>query len=185
MKQVLQLPPWVYMLGFVMFQVSGSLLLRVASQRTGPAAVGLFFLGNAVGFCGAGHVALHAFVGLMQQLRANLQLLLIAHGVEYPVVSARTDDADIDLGDDDGWARFHVDVVDPVVAGTSAITGETDQEAGFRVNSSVRHHAQHSGRHAQEKGRPNGGQKSTQQHTFIPLPPPPSPWRQSRKYLRV
>ncbi len=53
MKQVLQLPPWLYMVGFIMFQVSGSLLLRVASQRTGSAAVGLFFFGNAVGFCGA------------------------------------------------------------------------------------------------------------------------------------
>ena len=53
MKQVLQLPPWLYMVAFVIFQVGGSLLLRVASQRTGEAAVGLFFLGNAVGFCGA------------------------------------------------------------------------------------------------------------------------------------
>ena len=53
MKQVLQLPPWAYMLGFVVFQVSGSLLLRAASQRTGTTAVGIFFLGNAVGFCGA------------------------------------------------------------------------------------------------------------------------------------
>ena len=53
MKQVLQLPPWLYMVGFIMFQVSGSLLLRVASQRTGSAAVGLFFFGNTVGFCGA------------------------------------------------------------------------------------------------------------------------------------
>jgi multidrug transporter EmrE-like cation transporter len=53
MKQVLQLPPWLYMVAFIIFQVGGSLLLRVASQRTGEAAVGLFFLGNAVGFCGA------------------------------------------------------------------------------------------------------------------------------------
>lgn len=53
MKQLLQLPPWLYMVAFVIFQVGGSLLLRVASQRTGEAAVGLFFLGNAVGFCGA------------------------------------------------------------------------------------------------------------------------------------
>jgi len=53
MKQVLQLPPWSYMVAFVFFQVGGSLLLRVASQRTGEAAVGLFILGNAVGFCGA------------------------------------------------------------------------------------------------------------------------------------
>jgi multidrug transporter EmrE-like cation transporter len=53
MRQVLQLPPWLYMAGFIMFQVSGSLLLRVASQRTGSAAVGLFFFGNTVGFCGA------------------------------------------------------------------------------------------------------------------------------------
>jgi len=58
MKQLLQLPPWVYMLGFVVFQVSGSLLLRVASQRTGPAAVAWFLLGNAVGFCGATCVTL-------------------------------------------------------------------------------------------------------------------------------
>ena len=53
MKQVLQLPPWLYMVGFIMFQVSGSLLLRVASQRAGSGAVGLFFFGNTVGFCGA------------------------------------------------------------------------------------------------------------------------------------
>ena len=52
MKQVLQLPPWLFMVGFIMFQVSGSLLLRVASQRTGSTAVGLFFFGNTVGFCG-------------------------------------------------------------------------------------------------------------------------------------
>jgi len=52
MKQVLQLPPWLYMTGFIMFQVSGSLLLRMASQRAGSAAVALFFFGNAVGFCG-------------------------------------------------------------------------------------------------------------------------------------
>src|SRR5271154_6342883 len=53
MKQVLQLPPWLYMMAFIVFQVGGSLLLRVASQRTGETAVGLFFVGNAVGFCGA------------------------------------------------------------------------------------------------------------------------------------
>ena len=52
MKQVLQLPSGVYMLAFIVFQVCGSLLLRVASQRTGAAAVGWFFLGNAIGFCG-------------------------------------------------------------------------------------------------------------------------------------
>jgi len=52
-KQVLQLPPWLYMTAFIIFQVGGSLLLRVASQRVGSAAVGLFFLGNTVGFCGA------------------------------------------------------------------------------------------------------------------------------------
>ena len=53
MKQVLQLQPWAYMLAFVMFQVCGSLLLRVSSQRTGAAAVGWFVFGNGVGFCGA------------------------------------------------------------------------------------------------------------------------------------
>jgi multidrug transporter EmrE-like cation transporter len=41
------------MTAFIIFQVGGSLLLRVASQRVGSAAVGLFFLGNTVGFCGA------------------------------------------------------------------------------------------------------------------------------------
>ncbi|HTS17665.1 MAG TPA: hypothetical protein VMP11_08840 [Verrucomicrobiae bacterium] len=53
MKQVLQLPPWLYMAGFIVFQVCGSLLLRVASQRAGSPAVVLFFFGNMVGFCGA------------------------------------------------------------------------------------------------------------------------------------
>ncbi len=52
MKQVLQLPPWLYMVGFIMFQVSGSLLLRVASQQTGWTWVRWFFAGNIVGLCG-------------------------------------------------------------------------------------------------------------------------------------
>jgi multidrug transporter EmrE-like cation transporter len=52
MKQVLQLPPWLYMVGFIMFQVSGSLLLRVASQRTGWMAFAWFSFGNIVGLCG-------------------------------------------------------------------------------------------------------------------------------------
>jgi multidrug transporter EmrE-like cation transporter len=52
MKQVLQLPPWLFMAGFIMFQVCGSLLLRVASQRTGWAAFGWFSFGNIVGLCG-------------------------------------------------------------------------------------------------------------------------------------
>jgi multidrug transporter EmrE-like cation transporter len=51
-KQVLQLPPWVCMVGFIMFQVSGSLLLRVSSQRAGWVAFGWFSLGNIVGLCG-------------------------------------------------------------------------------------------------------------------------------------
>jgi len=49
MKQLLQLPPWLYMIGFILFQVSGSLLLRVASQRTGWPAFGWFSFGNIVG----------------------------------------------------------------------------------------------------------------------------------------
>ena len=53
MKQVLQLPPGLCMVGFILFQVCGSLFLRIASQRTGSAAVGLFLLGNTIGFCGA------------------------------------------------------------------------------------------------------------------------------------
>jgi multidrug transporter EmrE-like cation transporter len=53
MKHIAQLPAWFYMTGFVAFQVGGSMLLRVASQRTGGEAIGLFFLGNLVGFCGA------------------------------------------------------------------------------------------------------------------------------------
>jgi multidrug transporter EmrE-like cation transporter len=52
MKQVLQLPPWLFMAGFIMFQVSGSLLLRVASQRIGWPAFGWFAAGNIVGLCG-------------------------------------------------------------------------------------------------------------------------------------
>jgi multidrug transporter EmrE-like cation transporter len=53
MKLILHLPPSLYMAGFILFQVCGSLLLRVASQRTGFAAVALFLFGNTVGFCGA------------------------------------------------------------------------------------------------------------------------------------
>jgi multidrug transporter EmrE-like cation transporter len=52
MKQVLQLPPWLFMVGFIIFQVCGSLLLRVASQRTGFAFAKFFILGNIVGLCG-------------------------------------------------------------------------------------------------------------------------------------
>ena len=52
MKQLLQLPPWLYMVGFILFQVCGSLLLRVASQRTGWPAFGWFSFGNIVGLCG-------------------------------------------------------------------------------------------------------------------------------------
>lgn len=52
MKLVLQLPPWLFMAGFIMFQVCGSLLLRVASQRNGWPAFGWFSLGNIVGLCG-------------------------------------------------------------------------------------------------------------------------------------
>jgi multidrug transporter EmrE-like cation transporter len=53
MKHIAHLPAWLYMVGFIAFQVGGSMLLRVASQRSGGDAVGLFLLGNAVGFCGA------------------------------------------------------------------------------------------------------------------------------------
>ena len=52
MKQVLQLSPGLCTVGFILFQVCGNLFLRIASQRTGSAAVGLFFLGCTICFVG-------------------------------------------------------------------------------------------------------------------------------------
>jgi len=47
--------PWTtmwFVIGFVAFQVNGSLCLRMAAERTGVGALAFFAAGNVIGFCG-------------------------------------------------------------------------------------------------------------------------------------
>lgn len=47
--------PWTtawFVAGFVVFQVNGSLCLRMAAERTGVNALAFFAAGNVIGLCG-------------------------------------------------------------------------------------------------------------------------------------
>ncbi len=50
---VLQLPAGVLVPAFIAFSVTGSLCLKLASQRSGLPAVAVFMAGNVIGFCAA------------------------------------------------------------------------------------------------------------------------------------
>jgi multidrug transporter EmrE-like cation transporter len=51
-KTFINLPAGIFIASFVFLSATGSLCLRVASQRSGPEALGFFAAGNVVGFFG-------------------------------------------------------------------------------------------------------------------------------------